>query len=267
MTTRTLPVKSEKVLPLEKTDIHYDPSSEEVSIKRDKFDAFVKYVQTLEEKLEAAEDARDVAQYHARKAGMTADLLEGLIQVVDQATAAIRAWLSSPEHTLQQLSERTRIPYATCHRIVNERLGTESLEFGYLQKMLSAVAKKGVRAIEGKLVPRFDRVLFGFAKKVHENEIVSCWKSKGSEVTTVHTGADIAKKVQELLPDLIVLDVAMPNLERSGLEQLRQFAKNQKGTIVLTGSIAEANATLLQCSVGPEYLGGKQKNETKTAGG
>lgn len=268
MTTNTFPLKMTKTLPLEKGDIHYDPSSEEVSIKREKFDAFVKYVQTLEEKLEAAEDARDAAQYRARKAGKTADLLEALTEDVLAGTAAIRDWLSSPGHTLQELSERTGIPYATCHRIVNERLGTGGLEFGYLQRMLSSVSRgKAPFTREGERSPRFERVLLGVTKEFQEDEIVSCWKSKGSEVTTVHTGLNIARKVQELHPDLIVLDVSMPHLERSGLEQLKQFAKTKKGTIVLTGEIAEVNSALLRCSFGTKHITEREASEGETAGG
>lgn len=148
MTTKTMPVKQIKTWPLEKTDIHYDPASEQVLIKHEKFDAFVKYVQALEERLEAAEDACDLAEYRARKAGKTADLLQALADVVLEGTTAIRDWLSSG-HTLQELSDKTSIPYATCHRIVHERFGTPSLEFGHLERMLSALSKGTYRRKRG----------------------------------------------------------------------------------------------------------------------
>src|SRR5258708_39604617 len=106
-----------KKFPLEKSDIHYDASSEDVSMKREKFDAFVKYAQALEEKLEAAEDARDVANYRARKAGKTADVLQALTEDVLKGTAAVRTWLGEPSHTLLELSTRSGIPYATRHPI------------------------------------------------------------------------------------------------------------------------------------------------------
>src|SRR5882762_9814088 len=141
MTTKTSPFKITKAFPLEKNDIQYNPSSEEVSMKRAKFDAFVKYAQALEEKLEAAEDARDVANYRARKAGKTADVLQALTEDVLKGTAAVRTWLGEPSHTLLELSTRTGIPYATCHRIVNERLGTPNVEIGHLQQMISAVSR------------------------------------------------------------------------------------------------------------------------------
>jgi CheY-like chemotaxis protein len=235
-----------KTFPLEKSDIQYDPSSEEVSLKREKFDALVKYIQGLEEKLEAAEDARDVAQYRARKAGKTADVLQVLTEDVVKGTAAVRDWLGSG-HTLLELSERTGIPYATCHRIVSERLGTPNLEIGYLQKMVSAVSRD--RRPFGHLAesyPRFKRVLFGLPKGFAEDELVSSWQIKGSEVSTIHGGLEIAQKMKEVHPDLIVVDVSMPNLEKSGLERLKEFAKDKKSTIILTGEMALANSALLQ---------------------
>ena len=246
MTTKPSAFVTAKAFPLDKSDIHYNPSSEEVSIRREKFDAFVKSVQELQEKLEAAEDARDVAQYRARKEGKTADVLQALTEDVAESTAAIRAWLNTPGHTLQQLSDRTGIPYATCHRIINERLGTPNVEIGHLQKFVAAVAKGHVA---GALHPRFPRVLLGLPKEIPEHDLVSYWIMHGSQVSTVHAGGEIAEKARELHPDLIVLDVSMPNLEKSGLERLKDLAKSTKNTmILLTGAIAEANVAFAQGS-------------------
>lgn len=247
-TTKASQFVAAKTFPLEKGDIQYNPTSEEVSIKREKFDVFVKYVQELQEKLEAAEDARDVAQYRARKEGKTADVLQALTEDVVESTAAVRSWLGSPGHTLQKLSERAGIPYATCHRIINERLGTPNVEIGHLQRMVAAVSKG---KFGGELHPRFERVLLGVPKGFQEQELVSCWQMRGSQVSTVHAGAELAEKAKELLPNLILLDVSMPNLEESGLERLKEFAKDKKNTIILlTGAIAEANFALAQCSFG-----------------
>jgi CheY-like chemotaxis protein len=246
MTTKSSPFVTAREFPLEKGDIQYNPTSEEVSIKREKFDAFVKYVQELQDRLETAEDARDVAQYRARKEGKTADVLQALTEDIAESTAAVRSWLGSPGHTLQELSERTGIPYATCHRIINERLGTPNVEIGHLQRMVAAVSKG---KFGGGLHPRFERVLLGLAKGAHEQELVSCWQMHGSQVSTVHAGMEIADKVNELHPNLILLDVSMPNLEKSGLERLKEFAKHKKNTIILlTGAIAEANFALAQCA-------------------
>ncbi len=268
MTTKTSPSIMAKAFPLDKSDIHYNPSSEEVSMKREKFDAFVKYVQALEEKLEAAEDARDVAKYRARKAGKTADVLQALTEDVLRGTAAVREWLGSPSHTIQELSTRTGIPYATCHRIVNERLGTPNVEIGHLKKMVSAVSRDRRPFAPGVAShPRYRRVLFGLPKGLAEEELISSWEIKGSEVSTVHGGLEIAQMMEKLQPDLILVDVSMPNLEKSGLALLKDFAKDTKRTIVLTGEIVETNSALLQGSFEKRTKAEELASEGEIAGG
>ena len=85
-----------KAFPLEKSDIRYDLTSEEVSIKREKFDAFVKYVQELQEKLEVAEDARDVSQYWARRRPPADRPARELARQLAQAIYAVHDWHSQP---------------------------------------------------------------------------------------------------------------------------------------------------------------------------
>ena len=233
--------------PLEKSDIHYDPSSEEVSMKREKFDAFVKYVQGLQEKLETVEDAGDVATYRARKAEKTSDVLQALTEDVLEGTAAVRQWLESPNHTIRELSARTGISYATCHRIVNERLGTPNVGIGHLNKMVSAVlGDQGTSVPRAELHPRYKRVLLGLGEGLAEDNLVSSLQTKGTEVATVHAGLEVARKVAELHPDLVMLDVSMPNLMKNHLEVLRKFAEDAKGTIILTGESIETTSALFE---------------------
>lgn len=268
MTTKTSPFIMTKTFPLDKSDIHYDSGSEEVSMKREKFHAFVKYVQELEEKLEAAEDARDVAKYRARKAGKTADALQALTEDVLKGTAAVREWLRSPSHTILDLSKRTGIPYATCHRIVNERLGTPNVEIGHLKKMVSAVSRDRRPFAPGVAPhPRYRRVLLGLPHGLAEEELVSSWQIKGSEVSTIHGGFEIAQKVEELHPDLILVDVSMPGVEKSGLELLKDFVKNTRKTIILTGEMVEANSAFLQGSFEKRNEDDELPSEGETAGG
>jgi CheY-like chemotaxis protein len=268
MKTQTSSFIMTKAFPLDKSEIHYNPSSEEVTIKREKFDGFVKYIQALEEKLEAAEDARDVAQYRARKAGKTGDVLQALTEDVLKGTAAVREWLRSPSHSIMDLSARTGIPYATCHRIVNERLGTPNVQIGHLKKMVSAVSRDRRPFAPGVAShPRYRRVLFGLPKGLAEDELVSSWQMKGSEVSTVHGGLEIAQKMKELHPDLILVDVSMPNLEKSGFQLLKNFAKHTVKMIVLTGEIAETNSALLQGSFEKENKADELASEGETPGG
>jgi len=268
MSTETHAFMKSRPFPLDKSDIRYDPSSEEVSVKREKFDALVRFVQALEEKLEAAEDARDVATYRARKAGKTSDVLQALTEDVLKGTAAVREWLGSRNHTIRELSTRTGIPYATCYRIVNERLGTPNVEIGHLNKMLSAVSRDRRPFVLGvQSRPRYRRVLLGLPAGLAADEIVSSWQMRGSEVSTVHGGLEAAQKIKELQPDLILLDVSMPNLEKNGLKLLKDFAGDANGTFVLTGEIVETSSALSQGAFEKRGAAEEAGSEAESAGG
>jgi CheY-like chemotaxis protein len=257
--------KNVQSFPLEKSDIRYDPASQEVSMKRGKFDAFVGYTRGLVEQLEAAEDARDVAQYRARKAEKTADVLQMLTDVVFDGTRAVREWLKSPDNSIRELSERTGIPYATCHRIVNERFGTPNLEVGFLGKMLSAISRgRGAPSGAKELRPRFQRVLIGVPEGEVRDDMTCPWAAKGSKVATASAGTEIAKMAEEMHADLILVDVTMPELGKNNLEQLRQIAQSDKTMVVLTGEIAKANSALLPDV--PKKLHGEER-EAETMGG
>jgi CheY-like chemotaxis protein len=209
-----------------------------------------------------------MAKYRARKAGKTADVLQAPTEDVLKGTAAVREWLRSPSHTILELSTRTGIPYATCHRIVNERLGTPNVEIGHLKKMVSAVSRDRRPFAPGVAPhPRYRRVLLGLPKGLVEDELISSWQIKGSEVSTAHGGLEIAQKMEELHPDLILVDVSMPNSEKSGLELLKDFAKDTKRRIVLTGEMVDTNSALLQGSFEKSDKADELASEGETAGG
>jgi CheY-like chemotaxis protein len=191
---------------------------------------------------------------------------------VGKASAAIREWLGAPGHSLLELSERSGISYATCHRIVNERLGTQKIEIGHLQKMVAAIARGGSLpvAVSSKEGTRFKRVLFGLPKGFQEQEeLISGWQTQGIKVEIVHAGTDITQKAHELHPDLILVDLSMPNWGKSGLEQLKQFAKDKQTTIVLTGKITEASSALVEGSLETSQIvrQSERPGESKSAGG
>jgi CheY-like chemotaxis protein len=73
--------------------------------------------------------------------------------------------------------------------------------------------------------------------------------------------------MEELHPDLILVDVSMPNLEKSGLELLKEVAKNTKRMIVLTGEMVETNSALLQSSFEKRDKADELASEGETAGG
>lgn len=234
--------------PLEKSDIHYDPTTEEVSLKRDKFDAFVKYAGGLLEELESAEDAADFADFQARKAEKTSNLLQALLEDVAHGTAAIRRWLDSPNHSIRELSEKTGIPYATCYRIVNERLGTQDVEIGELNKMIAVVlpsTQEMARAVG--VGQRQMRVMVGLGKEAVAGSLAATLGATGTQVTTVHAGKELGQSVAQVDPDVVMLDASMPNLQ-IGLEALRKHAENDRKTVtvIITGEPPASKANLLE---------------------
>jgi CheY-like chemotaxis protein len=234
--------------PIQKSDVHYDPASGEVTLKREKFDAFVKYTQGLLEKIEGTEDVRDLQKYRTRRAERTADVLQALTEDVLKGTAAVREWLGSPTHTISELSVRTGIPYATCHRIVNERLGTPNVEIGHFKKLIAAVSKDRVHVATIGVEPSlpYRRVLLGTSEGFGEEHLVSFLRTEGSEVATVHAGGEVVRKIRELQPDLVLVDVSMPKLGEYVFETLRKFAMNTKSTIILTGETSKSASALLE---------------------
>jgi hypothetical protein len=58
-------------------------------------------------------------------------------QIQAEANRNVEAWLSG--NSIQELSRRTKIPYASCHRIIRERLRSGEVEVGALGKTLQVV--------------------------------------------------------------------------------------------------------------------------------
>ena len=81
------------------------------------------------------------------------------------------------------------------------------------------------------------------------------------------SGPEAVEKAKELHPDLILVDVSMPNFEKSGLDRLKELAKDKKSTVVLTGEIAEANSALLQGAIERKNNNLELASEGETVGG
>jgi CheY-like chemotaxis protein len=88
---------------------------------------------------------------------------------------------------------------------------------------------------------------------------------KGFELRTAHSGKDALERIQEQIPDLIILDVLMP--EMSGIETMHQLDQlgllNRIPIILLTGKgqstltddiISRANATVMSKPFSPTEL-------------
>ncbi len=128
-----------KGFPLEKSDIQYDPDKQEVTLKREKFDAMIEFMRALAERVEAAEDEKDIESYRARRAEASGDVLTSLLSLAEEAGGNVERWLEAPEHSIRELSQRAGVPYATCYRIITERLKTDKIGIGELAKFLKVV--------------------------------------------------------------------------------------------------------------------------------
>lgn len=148
-------------IPFEKKDVHYDSGKKEVSLSVEKFDALVKFIQDLLHRVEEAEDRAGIFRYHAREAQASTSVLQSAFEKI---RGEVSEWLAS-DHTIQELADRAGIPYATCYRIVKERLAKgSSADTGDLQKIEVVVSedlKKAYQEIGGDIVllPRPGEIL------------------------------------------------------------------------------------------------------------
>ena len=126
-----------KQLPLKQNDVTYDSASRRVTLTPQKFDELMAFVQELLEERQMAENARDTARARQRRAETAADVVTAYAEIVEEAAQRVHRWLD--ENTIQELSRRSRIPYASCHRIVRERLRSGQVEVGTLEKILRVV--------------------------------------------------------------------------------------------------------------------------------
>lgn len=122
--------------PFAKKDLHYDPARKEVSLSVENFDALVKFMQELVDRVETAEDDAGVFRYRLKETQATAGVLAAAFELVKDQ---LRDWLAA-SHTIRELATRTGIPYATCYRIVKERLEKDgSVDSDDLQKIAAVV--------------------------------------------------------------------------------------------------------------------------------
>ncbi len=149
-----------KEFPIKKSDVHYNPETQEVTMDREKFDRLVKYVADLVGQVETAEDSRDVARYRARRAEGIVELLAANVQ---SGAAAITDWVD--QNSVKQLSEQSGIPYATCHRIVNARLEKSTVGLGQFLKMVKVVGGGKTTVTSAKKAAEPFAVMFDMRKE------------------------------------------------------------------------------------------------------
>jgi chromosome condensin MukBEF ATPase and DNA-binding subunit MukB len=140
---------AELKIPFDKNDVKYDAAKKEVSLSIEKFDALVHFIQDLLGRIERAEDTESILDYRLEEMNAENSVLQAVFQKVRKD---VGAWLGS-EHTIRELANRTGIPYATCHRIVKDRLEKgESVDTGDLMKIEVVVSEdlKKARAEVGE---------------------------------------------------------------------------------------------------------------------
>jgi hypothetical protein len=208
-------------VPFDKSDVHYDASKGEVSLKREKFDELMRFVRDLLEETQETENERDTARARQKRSAAAADQYAELLQ---DASRNVEQWLKS--NSIQELSRRTEIPYATCHRIVNERLNSAEVTVGNLGKILKAI---GSSPTERKPVGLFVGNPAASWKATLER-----MKSLGIEIMTANSGLDAAEKAEEHSPAQVIVDLSAPNLNLTG-DVLTRLCGNSRVT-VLTGT-------------------------------
>ena len=139
-------------IPFDKKDVHYDSDRREIFLSVEKFDALVKFMQDLVRRAEDAEDAAGVFRNRMRENEASAGVLQSAFEKVrDQ----VRDWLAD-EHTIQELAERAGIPYATCYRIVKDRLekgvGADTGDLQKIEAVVSEDLNKAYEDIGGDIV-------------------------------------------------------------------------------------------------------------------
>src|SRR5215510_8650161 len=143
-------------LPINKNDVRYDPETQEITLKRERFDQLLNFIRQTVEKLEAAEDARDIAEYRAKRAAASQTVFQTILDDLEAGSKKISKWADT--HSIKQLSERSGIPYATCHRIVTERLAKQNVHMADFVRLVEAA--ESTEAMGPKKLA-VDRVLIG----------------------------------------------------------------------------------------------------------
>jgi hypothetical protein len=253
--------KAEKELkgpefPIDKSDIEWRP--EDVTMKRDRFEALLAYVENVSKRLVDAEDELSFERYDTRKAKKEADVFSALSESLMETEEGIQQWLADPENSIQELSRRTKIPYATCHRIVTERLPHSRVETGQLKKIAKAIRDEPVKLKTRSQAEQRTRDVF---EPVLGRELSWRLLPKTAKIAAMNVeGHDLTRRVKELAPnDVVIVDVTSSKLSGETLEALGEFAKSgitvvfagggrkkkmqRAENIIAVGDVADADAS------------------------
>ncbi|HKT46620.1 MAG TPA: helix-turn-helix transcriptional regulator [Candidatus Acidoferrales bacterium] len=223
---------SEPEFPIEKEDIRW--GAKEVTMERGKFEALLHYLQDVSERLVQAEDELSFQRHDTRKAEKAADVFLGLSASLSETKQAIQKWLDDPKNSIQELSRRTGIPYATCHRIVTERLEDARIETGQLQKLAKAVAGTARLQATTQRSTTESRTREIFAP-ILGAKLARTFLPESSRIFGVNAKGDLLRKVREVQPNVVLVDVSSSKLTGETLKSLGEFAMKAGITLVFTG--------------------------------
>ncbi len=229
---------SEAEFPIEKSDIRW--GKDEVTMKRAKFTALIKHLQEVSQRLVEAEDELSFQRHDARQAETEANVFLGLSASLSETEAGIRRWLKNPKNSIQELRRRTGIPYATCHRIITERLATAQVETGQLKKLARAIGEEP----EGKSGPQSaaERRTRGFFLPGLGANLAATLLPEDAKIIDVKPTGNLLRRLKDEDPNVVLVDVSSSKLSGDTMKALGDLAVKNGITIVFTGVGSRKNA-------------------------
>jgi Cro/C1-type HTH DNA-binding domain len=214
--------------PIEKSDIHW--GTDEVTMKRDKFEVLISYLQDVSERLVKAEDELSFQRYDTRKVKQEANVLLALSASLSETEEGIQRWLADPKNSIQELSRRTGIPYATCHRIVTERLADARIETGQLKKLAKAINEES--STKGALQSPTERRTRDIFEPILGVELSRMLLPKHSRIFGANAKDDLVCKVKEVQPSVVLVDMTSSKLSGETLSAFGECVMNSGITMV-----------------------------------
>jgi CheY-like chemotaxis protein len=224
-------------IPISKQDVQYNPDTQEVTLKREKFDALISFMRDLVERQQRADDLKDIAEYRVRKAESSDTVFSTIMKDLHLGWEIVDKWLKS--HSIKDLSERTGIPYATCYRIVTERRPTRKVSVDAFAKLvkaasgsISAVAVKD-RAIE----ERAGLIRTVLLRGSHHTwqPFIDSLQTNPIDVVTVSSANKVVETAKKSRPDLVIFDARVPNLKGSEIVRVAREMDESTAILVVTG--------------------------------
>jgi hypothetical protein len=237
--------KMNTTLPITKKDIQYSSENNEVTLKREKFDELMGFLRDALVELETARDEQHLAQFEARRFAAAESISSVILDDLEAGTNAISKWAS--EHSIQELSQKTGIPYATCHRIVMTGLPKKNVRLKDYAKLVKAVSTQGEVAMKALKV-KYSIFRGDVSQAISPCEVVVVGKNKlsakafgkfnklGVKMCSVTSGKEAVKAVKQVNAGMVILDgSSMPKLTVNEVESL--FNSADKSPVFVVGNI------------------------------